>query len=102
MHANRSKPARSTLSVMTAAMLLLPAASAPVTAAPRSLQRAGAVTRDAAPGLSGPRWTGSLQAAGEPARSARPLRSSTLGNAEFPERDPIAQNLGSTAGGGSN
>lgn len=53
-------------------------------------------------GLREPATTGSLM--GRPAhslrdRQGRDLRSSTRGNAQFPERLPTQQNLGSTAGG---
>ncbi|MEA1834876.1 hypothetical protein U8607_22540 [Methylobacterium durans] len=82
---------------MTAFLLVLPLAAAPAVAAPRSSPRPGLLTSyDAA----GPRWTGSLRATGAPAPFSLSRRSSTSGNAEFPERDPIAQNLGGTAGGG--
>ena len=43
--------------------------------------------------------TGSIGPVGTSGVFPRSARSSTLGNAEFPERDPIAQNLGGSAGG---
>lgn len=54
--------------------------------------------------LRDPRTTGSL--AGSVGRvrvsrdvQGRDFRSSTRGNAQFPERPPVQQNLGTTAGG---
>lgn len=51
-----------------------------------------------------PETTGSIEVPPAGARSigdgqGRDLRSSTRGNADFPERAPEAQNLGGTAGG---
>lgn len=51
-----------------------------------------------------PETTGSIEVAPPSTRSigdgqGRDLRSSTRGNAQFPERAPEAQNLGETSGG---
>lgn len=46
-------------------------------------------------GLVDPDRTGSITPVPSPT-----LRSSVLGNAEAPEREPIAQRLGNTSGGG--
>ncbi|AWN42912.1 hypothetical protein [Methylobacterium durans] len=100
MPMNRSPRPRSRPLRITAFLLILPIAAAPAVAAPRSSPRPGLLTSYDAAGPVGPRWTGSLRATGTPAPVSPARRSSTSGNAEFPERDPIAQNLGGTAGGG--
>ncbi|GEP03412.1 hypothetical protein MOX02_14500 [Methylobacterium oxalidis] len=102
MSMNRSTRPGEMLLRMTAALLILPVAAAPAVAAPRSSARPGLFTSYSEAGSVGPRWTGSLQATGVAAPFHPSRRSSTSGNAEFPERDPIAQNLGGTAGGGIN
>ena len=100
MQVNQSALGRSRRSCIKAAMFILSVAATPAVAAPRSLPRAGVTTTYDAAGPYAPGRTGSLRGTRDLADTPRSLRSSTLGNAEFPERDPIAQNLGGTAGGG--
>lgn len=87
----------------TAAVLvfLLAGASAAAAGPRHAPRRAVPTTYDAVGALDRDR-TGSINAVRNPVAPPHALRSSTLGNAEFPERDPIAQNLGNTAGGGLN
>jgi hypothetical protein len=71
-------------------------------AAPAWHARTGAHLHAArpAPALHGPETTGSIGRLRVPRdRQGRDFRSSTRGNAQFPARLPVQQNLGGTAGG---
>lgn len=85
---------------MIAVALVLPIAVSPAIAAPHARHHTGYVTTYDSIGPYSTDSTGSIVTAPEPVGTGRSMRSSTLGNAEFPERDPIAQNFGNTAGGG--
>ncbi|GEP00387.1 hypothetical protein [Methylobacterium haplocladii] len=98
-----TRSARAPFRTAAAILLLLPVAASPAFAAHRHAPRIGDVpTRYDSFDLADPSRPGSNRSIGDFGLPGRSLRSSTLGNAEFPERDPIAQNLGMTSGGGSN
>lgn len=91
-----------------AVFLALATFAAPASAGPHSDTRepataAAVLQARSAPGI-GPQATGSLPSGPRSESDARDvlgrdMRSSTRGNAQFPERAPEAQNLGGTAGG---
>ncbi len=84
-----------------ALLVILPVAISPAFAAHRHAPRVvGVPTTYDTLGSVDPDRTGSIRSIGGFGFPGRSMRSSTLGNAEFPERDPIAQNLGTTSGGG--
>ncbi|GAB6846143.1 hypothetical protein JCM2811A_51460 [Methylorubrum rhodinum] len=89
-------------------VLALAASAAPASASPSSgtwapAAAAAVFQAQSTPGL-GPQATGSLPSDSRVKLDARDvlgrdMRSSTRGNAQFPERAPEAQNLGDTSGG---
>lgn len=93
---------RTPVRTVAAVLLLLPIAAAPAFAAHRHAPRIAVPTSYDSLSSFEPTRTGSIRSTGDFGFPGRSMRSSTLGNAEFPERDPIAQNLGSTSGGGLN
>ncbi len=96
------------MKVSFALALVAVAAAAPAFAGPNADIRspapsAAAFSRTHTSGM-GPLTTGGLGGdtisdSGVRDASGRDMRSSTRGNAQFPEREPEAQNLGGTAGG---
>ncbi|NEU14204.1 hypothetical protein G3T14_19015 [Methylobacterium sp. BTF04] len=82
-----------------AAITLVLVAPTPGSAATHRV-RAGIPSGSVSAGSYDPDSTGSLRGFGGLVDVSHQARSSTLGNADFPERDPNAQNLGNTAGGG--
>lgn len=89
------RPTRHGRTALVGTLALL--GSLPVMAAQASLRdtRVALPPTAYAAGVADPDRTGSIPADPLPA-----LRSSVLGNAEAPEREPIAQRLGNTSGGG--
>lgn len=98
-----AKPSRLSFQITAAVLVLLPLAITPalanhrhpprVVGVPTTYDTLGVVDRD---------QTGSIFSGHNLGFPAHSMRSSTLGNADFPERDPSAQNFGMTSGGGLN
>lgn len=85
-------------------LLVLAAAAAVAFASTASAMPGSQAVQHRAQAQVSPETTGSVARAPVWAQNVRDLqgrdfRSSTRGNAEFPERAPEAQNLGNTAGG---